>query len=50
MTRTDFKEIIRGNGGVELNINLKNMQEGEKFLKAMNFNEAFTAEKKEGDF
>ena len=44
--RLDFKEIIRVSGGSELNIDLQNIREGEKFLQAMDFDEAFTLEKK----
>ena len=44
--RLDFKEIIRESGGIEVSSDLDSIEEGEKFLDKLGFEEAFTVDKK----
>ncbi len=44
--RIDFKEILRGKPGDEHNIELSDIDEGDKFLQKLDYKEAFTSEKK----
>lgn len=44
-TRLDFKEIARQGGGIEVEANLDNAEEGIKLLKKLDFNEAFVIDK-----
>jgi predicted adenylyl cyclase CyaB len=48
--RIDFKEILRGKAGDEHNIDVDDMDEGDKFLRALGFEEAFTSSKKRAEW
>ena len=42
LIRIDFKEIIRGVGGMEISANISSVKQGQEFLEKIDYEEAFT--------
>lgn len=49
-TRIDFKEIIRGVGGVEVSADVSSVEQGKKFLEKIDYEEAFTIAKERTEY
>lgn len=48
--RVDFKEIIRGTGGMEVSANLSSIEQGQEFLEKLDYEEAFTIDKSRTEY